>query len=535
MAAAPDDLSKLRSGWHHSRFEPYVKVLAPELASLPNFRGELAPRVCAEIDVGALIENCAACQKQATESGETGVVAVVKADAYGHGAAVVARVLHRHCGIGFFAVATLPEALELRAAGLDLPVRVVVLGASVPDEWAIFAKFGIELVIESEATARLLCALPGSGDALKVHVMLNTGMNRIGLAAFDSSTETHGRAAAAPKRAALSDVFAPLGDLPEGRPLAEGPPAPPAPPPTFKRSESASSVGSSGRDQEYHGIFVDEAVDVVSRVAAAPALAFVGLCTHMADATANTHRYTQRQFGRFRDIVLALRDKGVCVPMVHCENSETLLSELVGPERMRQLLGPDTAGFCRVGGALYGQRHHSVLKPVMTLKAQVRHVHRLEKGMTVGYDRSWIAPCDCLIATLAVGFADGYSRSLSNRGKVGIRGHEFTIAGKVCMDMSMVNLGPPDGPGAAVRVGDFATLWGLGGQSLADTADDLATAQSDLTCDLSRRVTRRYVNLPDGFEPPQARAADWLAPLRSLGESLGEALRTSPAQSQRKV
>ena len=136
---------------------------------------------------------------------------------------------------------------------------------------------------------------------------------------------------------------------------------------------------------------------------------------------------------------------------------------------------------------------------------------------------------------MAVGFADGYSRSLSNRGKVGIRGHEFAIAGKVCMDMSMVNLGPPDGPGAAVRVGDFATLWGLGGQSLADTADDLATAQSDLTCDLSRRVTRRYVNLPDGFEPPQARAADWLAPLRSLGESLGEALRTSPAQNQRKV
>ena len=80
--------------------------------------GTVAPRTCAEIDVGALINNARACADAAAKSG-TRVMAVVKADAYGHGAAVVARVLHRHCGIDFFAVATLPEALELRAAGLD--------------------------------------------------------------------------------------------------------------------------------------------------------------------------------------------------------------------------------------------------------------------------------------------------------------------------------------------------------------------------------------------------------------------------------
>ena len=229
-------------------------------------------------------------------------------------------------------------------------------------------------------------------------------------------------------------------------------------------------------------------------------LGFVGLCTHMADATANTHRYTQRQFGRFRDIVYALRAKEIGVPMVHVENSETLLSEHIGPERMRALLGPATAGYCRVGGALYGQRHHGVLRPVSTLKAQVRHVHALERGMTVGYDRSWIAPADCLIATVAVGFADGYNRQLSNRGVVTIRGAPFVVAGKVCMDMLMVCLGAPDGPGAAVAPGDYAVLWGDGGASLAETADALGTAQSDLTCDLSRRVSRRYVNLPTGWD-----------------------------------
>ena len=108
-------------------------------------------------------------------------------------------------------------------------------------------------------------------------------------------------------------------------------------------------------------------------VAAAPAVEFAGLCTHMADAQANIHRYTQRQFKRFRDVVDALRAKNVPVPCVHVENSQTLLDAHVGPERMRRLVG-DGAGFCRVGGALYGQRHHDVLKPVLSLKAQVRHV-----------------------------------------------------------------------------------------------------------------------------------------------------------------
>ena len=118
-------------------------------------------------------------------------MAVVKADAYGHGAAVVARVLHRHCGIDFFAVATLPEALELRAAGLD-DCRVLVLGASVPSEWPVYARFDLELVVESKATADRLAALQPPPKPIKAHVMLNTGMNRIGLSTFDSTTETHG-------------------------------------------------------------------------------------------------------------------------------------------------------------------------------------------------------------------------------------------------------------------------------------------------------------------------------------------------------
>mmetsp|Transcript_15680 Transcript_15680/g.48531 ORF Transcript_15680/g.48531 Transcript_15680/m.48531 type:complete len:526 (-) Transcript_15680:48-1625(-) len=496
-----DDACGLREGWHHSRFQPYLKVLAKDLAPEAVRLGTASPRCCAEINVGHLLSNARACAAEA-EKGGCRCMAVVKADAYGHGAAVVARSLHTHCGIDFFAVATLPEALELRAAGLVEPVRVLVLGASVPSEWPVYARFGLELVVESSRTAMRLGCLPESAGPLRVHVMLNTGMNRIGLQTFDSTTETHGRKAESPRRATLrlDDVFKHLGPVPE-----DGADYPP-PPPVMTRSDSLGSLGSAGRQQEYHGVQIDGAVEVIAALAAAPAVTLAGLCTHMADATANIHRYTQRQFGRFRDVVVALSKRGVDVPCVHVENSQTLLDAHVGPERMRQLLdatGGAATGYCRVGGALYGQRHHACLKPVLSLRAQVRHVARLEKGMTVGYDRSWIAQRDCIIATLSLGFADGFPRSLSNQGTVCIRGHQFRVAGKVCMDMLMVDLGELGTRGAGdVRVGDYAVLWGEGGASLSDTADQLGTAQSDLTCDLSRRVARRYVNLPSDWVTP---------------------------------
>ena len=271
----------------------------------------------------------------------------------------------------------------------------------------------------------------------------------------------------------------------------------------------------------------------------------------MADAAnSTTAKYTRRQFSRFAKVVRELRARGVHVPMVHVENSEALLSEQVDTEKIRQLTAPmmrsprnsaderaqpreesspppsgaaaadddaeyellECAGYCRVGGALYGQRKHAVLQPVLTLKAQVRHVFTCEAGMTVGYDRSWVTPRETVIATLAIGFADGFSRANSNRaGAVGVRGRRCAVAGKVCMDMTMLDLGPPpaaaadgeDGVAAhLVKVGEYATLFGKGGPSLQEAADSLETALSDLTCDLTRRVPRRYVELPDGWTPP---------------------------------
>merc|ERR1712238_253993 len=153
----------------------------------------------------------------------------------------------------------------------------------------------------------------------------------------------------------------------------------------------------------------------------------------------------------------------------------------------------DSRGFVRTGGAIYGQRpSFPQLRAVSTLMASVRHVGILKEGESVGYDRVYVALMNVRIATLTIAFADGYPRELGNGvGRVSIRGHLFPIAGNICMDMLMVELGPAgdkNSVGAQVVVGDTAILWGPddgeegeGHVRLQDVAATLKTTQSALT------------------------------------------------------
>jgi len=158
----------------------------------------------------------------------------------------------------------------------------------------------------------------------------------------------------------------------------------------------------------------------------------------------------------------------------------------------------------RVGGALYGQRPaFRQLRAVSTLVATVRHVAVIKVGESVGYDRAFVANRKTRIATLTCGFADGYPRELGNGvGKVAIRGKTFPVAGNVCMDMMMVNLGDEDDElGMLVEVGDAAYLWGPANDNdgdglvkLKDIASLLKTTQSALTCGLEKtRVVRKWI------------------------------------------
>ena len=237
---------------------------------------------------------------------------------------------------------------------------------------------------------------------------------------------------------------------------------------------------------------------------------FFGLCTHMAEASSDSN-YTNEQMARFKSLLKRVRQAGIAVPTISTDNSSALLTTNLNHFNPAELLVQknvtNSLGFVRTGGGIFGQRPaFPQLNPVSTLTASVSHVAVLQEGQSVGYDRAYIAPRSVRIATLTIGFADGYPRDLGNgRGKVSIRGEVFPVAGKVCMDMMMVDLGSADDVGSAganVCVGDRAVLWGpdqdnsLEGQiRLQDIAEELNTTQSALTCGLNKvRVQRQYVD-----------------------------------------
>jgi alanine racemase len=220
--------------------------------------------------------------------------------------------------------------------------------------------------------------------------------------------------------------------------------------------------------------------------------------------------YTNSQITKFATLLKRVRAAGISVPTASTDNSAALLTTSLkhfDPVQMLSQPGADTRGYVRTGGAIYGQRPaFKQLQAVSTLLASVRHVAVRRKGDSVGYDRAYVAPYDVRIATLTIGFADGYPRELGNGvGKVQIRGAVFPIAGNVCMDMIMVELGPAnekEGIGASIVVGDTAVLWGPldedcedeGMVRLQDVAATLKTTQSALTCGLDKiRVRRQFV------------------------------------------
>ncbi|GAX14980.1 alanine racemase [Fistulifera solaris] len=234
---------------------------------------------------------------------------------------------------------------------------------------------------------------------------------------------------------------------------------------------------------------------------------FFGMCTHMAEANA-TSTYSHSQMEKFIWLLNRVRAAGINIPTVSTDNSAALLTTSLthfDAEKILSQDGSNTRGFVRVGGAIFGQRPaFPQLKAVSTLCASIRHVAILKTGDSVGYDRAYVAPHDVRIGTLTIGFADGYPRALGNGvGKVQIRGKVFPVAGNICMDMMMVDLGPvgdkEDQVGASVCVGDTAILWGPAGEEedqgmvrLQDIAEELKTTLSAMTCGLDKLRVKRY-------------------------------------------
>ncbi len=360
----------------------------------------------AYIDAAALRDNLAAVRAALTPG--TAVMAVVKADGYGHGATLVAPVLAA-AGADQFGVATVDEGVELRAAGIAQPI--VVLTGARRDEVEAALVHRLSVAVVDVDMARELAAAVGAGR-LPVHLKLDTGMGRLGTA-----------------EDALPALIEALRDLPQ---------------------------------LEVEGVF-----------------------SHFADADSVSGAYTDEQLRRFRDGVATLRAAGVRPRQVHLANSAAALTRA-------------DAHFdvVRPGLILYGVAPATVApagwRPAMHLRTRVWQLKSLPAGRAVSYGQTFVTRRPSRLAVLPIGYADGYARALSNRAEVVIRGRRAPVVGRVCMDLTLVDV--TDVPGAAA--GDEVLLWGQHGEvglSVGEVAAWQDTIAYEVLTRLGARVPRQLV------------------------------------------
>lgn len=372
-------------------------------------------RVYAQIDLDAICQNIQNVKQKV--GADTKVMAVVKTDAYGHGAVPVARAL-ASIGTDAFAVATAEEALELRAAGILEPI--LILGYVFREDFSRLLKQDITLTVFQYETAKAVseCAQV-LGVCAKIHIKLDTGMGRIGF-------------------------------LPNAESFAE-----------------------------------------IEKIAALPALSIDGIFTHFACADETDKTSCNRQKQRFLDFVSALEARGVHIPCKHMCNSAGIIEFSDG------FLDMVRSGIMTYG--LYPseevQKENFKLAPALQLKSHVSFVKTVEKGFTVSYGSTYTTEQKTVIATVPVGYGDGYPRALSNVGRVLIHGQYAPIIGRVCMDQFMVDV--TEIPN--VQAGDCVTLIGTDGQHRIPVEEVAALAHSfnyELCCGLNKRVPRVY--LQDG-------------------------------------
>lgn len=367
----------------------------------------------AEVDLSAIAHNVRLFRSLAPRAR---VMAVVKADAYGHGAVPVARSA-LGAGAEWLGVARVHEGKALRRAGVTAPI--LLLGWTGPSEVRAAVEWDLDLtVFAPDHLPPVVAASRELGKRAAVHVKVDTGMGRIGWRDLEEAARW----------------IAAIRDLPE---------------------------------IEVRGVF-----------------------THFAAADADDPGHARDQWERFDRWVRDLEKQGLRPPIVHAANTAAVVRM---PEAHYDLV--------RVGIGLYGYLpneswySHVPVRRALTWKSRLVYVKWVEKGATISYGCTYTAPGKRKIGTVAVGYADGFRRGLSNRGYVLVRGRRAPVVGRVCMDQTMVDL--TDIPGA--DTGDEAVLLGDQGGDRC-TADDHArwvdTISYEILCGIGKRVPRMYLQGP---------------------------------------
>ncbi len=373
----------------------------------------LRPRVVAEVNLDALKHNYK--QIRGHVPHEVEIMAIVKADAYGHGSVEVSKLLQEE-GVNRFAVAIVKEGEELRENGITSPI--LVLGYTPRADIRSLIENNLTQTVFSYDMAKTLSDEAGKlGKTVNVHIKVDTGMGRIG---FLSSPQS---------------------------------------------------------------------IEEVKMISTLPHLNLEGIFTHFSTADEEDVAYTQKQWHIFEGFLNELREVGIELPIIHAANSAAIMCHSY-----------TDLNVVRPGIILYGYYPSGYLQgkvldliPAMTLKTQVVHVKELPEGHYVGYGRTHYTHHKTKVATIPVGYADGYSRRLGNVGRVLIRGQYAPIIGNICMDQFMVDVTHIEG----VSVEDEVVLFGTQGDKeipVEELASSLGTINYEIICMIGKRVPRVYVN-----------------------------------------
>ena len=375
-------------------------------------------RVKAVVSLDAIAHNFAEMKKNIAKG--TKIVAVIKADGYGHGAEAIARLIEDYDYIWGFAVATPEEALQLRTFGVKKPI--LILGIVFEEYFTQMIAKEIRLTVCTyEMAQKLSEEAQRQGRDVHIHIGLDTGMSRIGFA-----------------------------------------------------------------DRQ-------ESVEEIKKISQLPNLKIEGMFTHFARADETDRSPAIDQLNRYLNFAKLLEDAGIQIPMKHCSNSAGIIRV---PEANLNAV--------RAGITIYGiypsnevERDIVKLIPEMELKSHISYIKTVEPGAAFSYGGTFTAKKEMKVATIPVGYADGYPRSLSNKGWVLIHGKKAPILGRVCMDQFMVDITKiPD-----AKAGDEVTLIGKDGKefiSIEKFGDLSGRFSYEFACDISKRVPRVYIK--DGKE-----------------------------------
>ncbi|MCL1859349.1 MAG: alanine racemase [Oscillospiraceae bacterium] len=387
-------------------------------------------RTWVKINLDAIRENVRIINK--ILDGKSKIMAIVKADAYGHGATFVAREL-AECGVDFFGVSSIDEAMQLRENGITQ--NILILGYTNPSDENIkkLIKYNIiQTALDFDYVKEISeivghAALGASQNKnIKIHIKIDTGMNRIG----------------------------------------------------FRYT-------AKNKDKDI--------IDKIKAIKNLNNIICEGIFTHFAVSDDKKSNFTLEQFNLFQELINSLEKENIFFDIKHAANSGATLNF------------KDThLDYVRCGLILYGlypskstaaeaETENTGLVPAMELKTIISQIHEVKQGETVSYGRTYKSGKDIFCATLPIGYADGFSRLLSNSASVIVNGRQVPVIGRICMDQSMIDVTQCEN----VKAGDTVTVFGYDEKSgeyisVDYVADMMETINYEVVCLIGKRVPRIF-------------------------------------------